>query len=526
MAISVGDAVLKLGVDTKDLDRGMKGVGATFQKHQAVIGAAFTAIGAAGLKLVDSARKMNAQLGVSALNLGVTAEEMRELALDTTNVTFPLEEVIASFDLLARAGVEDTKILEATATAFDTLGDAVGMGASQVTAKMVPAMKTFHLTASEVATKTDLMTNLVRNSTVSLDNFGSVIGYVTPELVNMGLTLEDTVALMAIMEGKGMSGEVATRAFRTAITQATREQIPLQEALGITTEEMDLYRESLEGIDGMTEKYAETANEQYGIMDKLKQKWSELTLQYGTFLQPLEPILATMTALGPVMLLFSTVVLPKLTFATAAATVKLIALAVATKAVTVAQWLWNIAMLANPIGLVIIVITALIAIIAILATNVEQITKIFTDAWVSIRDGAVSAFTAVKNIVMEVTGWVTALFDAVKSLWEMLQRMLATLRGVPPVILAGTGFGGPMEQPWAPGYRERAEEFFGGPAEVVVPRLQTGGFVTGTGMAQVHRGETVVPAGGQHIHIYLDGNELEGYINQRIIKEVRLQGGV
>jgi len=390
MAISIGDAVLKMSGDTKDLDKSLsdaerktKSSTQKMQKGLMIAAAAFAAVGIAGLKMADSARKMNAQLGVTALNLGITTKEMRNLALGTTNVTFPLKEVIGSFDLLARAGVKDTEILKSTATAFDTLGDAVGMSASDVTARMVPAMKTFGLSATEVSNKTDLMTNLVRNSTVSLDNFGSVIGYITPELVTMGLTLDDTVALMAIMESKGMSGEVATRAFRTAITQATKEQIPLQEALGITTEEMDKYRDSLEGIEGMTERYAKKANEQWGIMDKLRHKWSELTLQYGTFLQPLEPILATMTALTPILLIFSSVILPKFTITTMAAAVKMRILAVATKAGAVAQGIF-----AASVGVSIGMLAALVAGITMLSYGIYSLIKHQTD-WNKIVDASI-----------------------------------------------------------------------------------------------------------------------------------------
>lgn len=331
MAISIGDALLKLGVDSKGLDKGMKNAETNvktasqkMQKSLMIAGAAFTAVGVAGLKLVDSARKMNAQLGVIALNLGITTKEMRNLALETTNVTFPLKEVISTFDLLARAGIEDTKVLKDLATFFDTLGDAIGLPASVVTTKMIPAMKTFNFTAEEMAEKGDALTWLFKNTIVSMDAFNAMIGYVSPEMVAMGFTMDDMIKIMALLEEQGYAGELMMRKWRTATGEATRENKSIYDVLGITTEQMEPYEEALKGITGMTEKYAEVANLQYGIMDKLRQKWSELTLQYGTFLQPLEPILATMTALGPMMMIFSTVLLPKLTFATIAHTIAMV----------------------------------------------------------------------------------------------------------------------------------------------------------------------------------------------------------
>lgn len=393
-----GEMSLK-GMDkvTGELDK-VKSRTEKVQKGLKIMGAAFTAVGAAGLALVASSKKINAQLGVTALNLGVTTKEMRNLTLATTNVTFPIAEVTASFDLLARAGVKDMEVLKSVATAFDTLGDATGQSASQVTAMMIPAMKTFGISAEEMAKKTDMMTYMSRESTMTMADFSTMVGYTTPELVKAGLTMEDLTAALIYMERQGYApGRVMTREFMKATTLATKEQIPLTEALGMTSEELAGYKEELAGATGMTDEYSEAANKQYTIMDKLRQKWSELTLQYGAFLQPLEPILATMTALGPVLLLFSTVLLPKLTFGTAALRVKMIALAAATKIATAAQWLWNIALSANPIGLVIVAIGALITAGIALWKNWDKVVSFFTGGTEEMKSHAEDLAHSVKG---------------------------------------------------------------------------------------------------------------------------------
>jgi len=177
-----------------------------------IAGAAFTAVGVAGLAMIDKTKKINAQLGVTALNLGISTKEMRALTLAVTNVTFPIDEVTASFDLLARAGVKDTEVLKATATAFDTLGDATGNSASQVTQVMVPAMKTFRLSAEEIASKTDMMTYMVRNSTTSLEDFNTMVGYTSQDMVDAGLTIDDMAAAMMYMSDNGVEpGKVMLR---------------------------------------------------------------------------------------------------------------------------------------------------------------------------------------------------------------------------------------------------------------------------------------------------------------------------
>lgn len=403
------------------------------QKGMRVMGMAFTAVGAAGLAIIQSTKKINAQLGVTAMTIGSTTKEMRALTLATTNVTFPIEEVTATFDLLARAGERDEEIIKAVATSFDTLGDAIGMPASQVTAKLIPAMKTFNLNATEMASKTDKLTHLFRNTTVTLDDFNRMVGYVTPDLVEMGLTTEDMIAILAELEKQGYSGEVMTREFRKAVTLATKEQIPLNEALGITTETLEGYKAELEDTEGLTQEYADVANKQYTIMDKVKQKWSELTLKASGFLEPLEPILSGMTALGPLMIVLSTsagtaaVKWGLHTASLIAHKVALLASTIAIKAVAVAQWLWNAAMAANPIGLIILAIGALIAIGVLLWKNWDKVVEFFKGAWEKMKEG----FVAIKNFFVGVWESIVSIF---KEHWDKILAILFPAIGIPILI--------------------------------------------------------------------------------------------
>lgn len=442
--MDVGDATLKLTGDTRDLDRALEAtkgkVDAAMQKMSGAFrgaGIALTGLGVAGLAMVSSARKMNAQLGQTGMTIGATTKEMRALALSTTNVTFPLKSVTETFELLARAGVKDQEVLAATATAFDTLGDAIGMPAELVTAKLIPTMKTFNLTATEMAGKTDSLTYLFKKTTVSLDDFNRMIGYVEPELVEMGLTTEDMVAILAELEKQGYSGEVMTRHFRKAVTLAKKEQIPLNEALGITTETLESYKTELEGATGMTQEYADEANKQYGIMDKLKQKWSEITFQLGSLLTPLEPVLGMMTALGPVLIFLSTsagVAAVKWALHAAALVANAVAFTVLhplmaaqiaiTKLLTVAQWLWNAAMTANPIGLVIIAIAALIAAGILLWKNWDKVKEKCLEIFGAIKDFIIDTFNAIKDFFVKT--W-DSIRDTTVDVWNRIKDFFVGL---------------------------------------------------------------------------------------------------
>ena len=430
MAISVGDAILKLGCDTTGFDQSLKQTETKtktafekMQKHMLPVGAALTAVGAAGLKMVDSAKKMNAQLSVTAVSMGITTKEMRNLALETTNVTFPLEEVTASFDFLARAGIRDQQVLKDTATAFDTLGDAIGMPASLVTEVMVPAMKTFGLSAEEIASKTDMMTYMVRNSTISLEDLNTMVGYTDQEMVAAGFSIDDMAAAMIYMSDNGVEpGKVMLREWNKAVTRSKEEGISMTEALGMTNEELETYKGKLEGAAGLTQELADLQNEQYGIIANLKHEWSKLTLAAGSFLEPLEPILAGMTAMGPAMMFMSTsmgaatVKTLTHTVALVAHKVAMIASAIAVKAVTAAQWLWNAAMSANPIGLIILAIAAVIAAIVLLVKN-----------WDWVKAQAEILWDKLKEVWENISNFFKSIPDEFKRRWEIFTSFLKSL---------------------------------------------------------------------------------------------------
>jgi len=304
---------VEIGADTSGLKEGLdgaekqvSGLGAKFGAAGKAIGAGMTVAGVGMMAVTDSSMKTNAALGTTALQLGITKEAMRGLALETANVTFPLGEVTASFDLLARAGMENADNIAATATAFDTLGDAIGLPASEVTTRLIPAFNAFNIPLEDAAKHTDTFTHLMRNTTVELSDFSGMVNYLAADLDTMDLSLEDSVAVMEAMADKGIQGSAATREFRTAVTAAEGDTSKFYEALGLTTEEVASYVEKVENAGGMTQEFADAQNEQYTTMDKLKHALSEATLQYGSLLEPIEALGPIMTTLGPIMIMAST----------------------------------------------------------------------------------------------------------------------------------------------------------------------------------------------------------------------------
>ena len=320
MAINVGDAVVKMGLDKTQFENGMKQVtnetersAKRMQTGMRIVGAAITAVGIAGLKLVADARKMNAQLAQVAITAGTTTAEMRGLALELSNVTFRLKSVISTLAVLSRAGIRNEEDLKAHANAFDAFADAIGSTAEAVAEQLIPAYMMFGMELPRTAEDLDRLTWMVKNTMVSMQDLGPVFDYVAAYGQDLNVTFNDMISIMAILAERGITGSAVTKLFRTAITQAVTEGRALSEVLGITNAELTTYNQKIgEEAVGATQAYADVANEQFGIMDKLKSAWEDLTLSMGSALTPLEPIFALMTALGPLLLAMSITTLPAL----------------------------------------------------------------------------------------------------------------------------------------------------------------------------------------------------------------------
>lgn len=343
MKSTLGEDTAKAGAEVKKFEKEVLDASKK-------VGAGLTAIGGAAILLADNSRQLNADLGQTALQLGVTSDEMRTLALETTNITYPLDDVVSSFDLLARAGMRNTAEMQRTGNAFSDLGTALGYSASELAESLIPAFNAFGVPLEEVEDHIDAFTHLLRNTTVDLSDYASMVNYLAPQLDTMNLSIEDSVAVMEALADKGIQGGAATREFRKAATAAEGDVKKFYEALDLTTDEVEVYAREVRGATGITKEYAAVAETQFGTIDHLKQSWSELSFQIGSAIEPFEGVAVAATALGGILMGLG----PALQLASAAKT----AYTTVTTAATAATTAFGAALAANPAALAAVAIGA------------------------------------------------------------------------------------------------------------------------------------------------------------------------
>ena len=406
-------------------------------------GAAMTTVGAAGTLLVANSKEINAGLASTGLTVGQTEEEMRGLATDITNVTFPLESVAATFDVLAKKGIKDKEMLQQVAVAFDGLADATGSSAELVADQLIPVFQAFGMEMPTTLEDLDKFTWLTENAGADLGDFAGTIGRLAPKMKDAGISFEDAHQAIAILSKEGITGADATGYLTQLMSNADNAGKSLADMLGYTAEQEAWYAGETGKATGMTRAHADAMGEQHTITDKLKHEFSVLALNTGSLLEPLEPMLAIMTALGPAMIFLgsqagiNTVKFIKNTGAQIGKNVATAAGTVATWAQVTAQNALNAAqkMSWGPIGLVILGITLLIAAGVLLIKNWDTVKEWFSKFWGWLKDNwdKVLLFVApfIGLPILIIKNW-----DSIKSFFSSLwDNLKSGISGLPDILM-------------------------------------------------------------------------------------------
>ncbi|HTS05700.1 MAG TPA: hypothetical protein VMP68_08960 [Candidatus Eisenbacteria bacterium] len=162
-----------------------------------------------------------------------------------------------------------------------------------------------------------------------------------------------------------------------------------------------------------------------------------------------------------------------------------------------AQWLLNVALDANPIGLIVIGIAALIAVIVLVATKTKFFQTIWHAAWGGIKTAAVAVWKALKVAASATIDWlgkaIKALGSGIKSTFSGLATVLTAPFRIAfrAIAWAWNNTVGQLHfsvPGWIPG--------IGGASFSVpkIPSLAVGGDVLKSGLAYIHSGERIQTA--------------------------------
>jgi TP901 family phage tail tape measure protein len=164
---------------------------------------------------------------------GAQLDQLRETALELGRTTsFTAVQVAQLMGELGRAGFSPDEIDTMTAAVLN-LSRASGTDAVMSAGIMAATLRQFSLGAEHATRVADVLT-LAANATFnSVDQLGEALSYAGPVAADLGMSLEDTVAILGTLGNVGIQGSNAGTALRRLGTITAAEADKMRQLFGV-----------------------------------------------------------------------------------------------------------------------------------------------------------------------------------------------------------------------------------------------------------------------------------------------------
>lgn len=259
-------------------------------------------VAAAGIeKLGRQAAAQNEILNKLAATTGLQTDALRELALETSNVTRPLEDVLSLFQVAQQQGARTGEELEKFAAFWDTVGDASGESAVQL-GKAGIALRSVGIEAGNEQEALGALGFILKDTSLKQGEFLQFLEKTGPELRELNFGVNESAAVMGLLQDKfGATGREARTQFVEAVNESDGTTQGFLKTIGLTQQELDVYIEKVKGSSGVVQELADIHEESFTIMQKVQFEISKLVLEHGELLQ-------AATALTPILIGVSTAI--------------------------------------------------------------------------------------------------------------------------------------------------------------------------------------------------------------------------
>lgn len=373
--------------------------------------------------------------GATATELAMLEKSAKDLGSSTA---FTAGEVAGLQKELAKLGFDPTEIENMTSSVLDlafAFGDDLGTTATAVGS----TLRQFNLDSSEATRVTDVMATAFANSSLDLAKFETAMAKSAPVAQALGFTLEDTTAILGTLTNAGLDASTAGTSLKNiflkladptgdlakslgrnitsvdelvpAMNELVASGIDVAGMLDITdkrsvtafasmlsgSESITEMSEKLENAQGTTKRFADVMRDSLkGQLDEVKSSAEGFALELTDNLQPvlsvimevlmtlfgvlkaISPVIVSLTAgfvAYKVVVIAASLATKAWTIATTAMRIVAIATSGGVKGLTRAMKLLNIAIKANPVGLLVGALAAGVALFATMSDETEDSAK-------------------------------------------------------------------------------------------------------------------------------------------------------
>ena len=283
----------------KTVGDNMGRLGQNFQKHGKAIGLGMLAVGAGIEVLAKQQQELTESTRKLSYQTGLTEGDIRKLATELSNATFPLQSAIDLMMLGARQGLETGEALQQYANFWDMIGDATG-GSAEKMAEMGASLAALGIEVGEESRLLEAFGLIQTTTTGSVQNFIKTVSMLAPELAAMGLSVNDVAVILTAMERElGQAGRIAITEFREALEKSETGLTGVLELLGLTETQLDTYRVKLEESGKVMMTQAELYASTKTSMDNLKSAMEDLAFANGALIEKAAALAPLLLALPP-----------------------------------------------------------------------------------------------------------------------------------------------------------------------------------------------------------------------------------
>lgn len=268
-------------------------------KSLAGITAAGVAVGGALEAFGRSQAGTNTLLARTAVNTGIQADALRDMAVDASNATTSVETNAEALEAMARAGETNQDSLRALLPDMTTLAKIAGEDVTTAVNLAAQATGTFGEPLSAASDHLDTLSFLLGSTSIKADDLGDILGENAIDIKALGLTLDDVVTAMIAFDAAGVNGENAGEKFGQAVSGAEGDTAKFWESLGLTNTQLDAARERLAGAAGMTDKLAAAQASAVTPIEALLQRANNLAAEYGSLATVAASLAPIFLAAGP-----------------------------------------------------------------------------------------------------------------------------------------------------------------------------------------------------------------------------------
>lgn len=368
------------------LSAGFGAAAQEIQRHAVVVGAAFSAAGLGLETWARSQQDANVSLGRLSTATGIAEGDLRSLVGELDNVTFSTDEVVAVLGNASAQGIRSAEDMAHFARTWDLVADATG---ESVVALSDAGVALRALDITDPADALDAFGFITTETTGSVEEFLQFVERTGPELRKLGLDVDDTAAIMGVLERElGLTGRTARTQFRQAVADADGDLGKMLETLGVSPAAFAAMRAEVEGSGEAIERNAQIYADSFTPLQRLQSFVGETMFQFGGLANAAGIAGGALTAMGPAIM------------AVSQAGPAMAALGAGLGRVRAAVQALTVAMAKNPLGLLAVGVGTAVAALGVFGRGSDDTAEKVDNLARAMRDAG-DAATGIRNMLFD-----------------------------------------------------------------------------------------------------------------------------